>query len=267
MRRIIKPQHICIGIDEFDELGETGYNATTDKAGLNSYSDLGRAYYIHRFVCSPKDTLDKNAYLIFNVIGADKQRKFTRCLLSYKLFKNGMEVEQLLGYIDIDVSPILHTKFYKEYEERKMKRLRLFSEFGIVHERHIFFAKVVLDAYKELRPLALRGRIEKGMAELQIDMSARKHKQINSILGTSKFTQDLISMLLYAKYQEVEKSTIKKLQRAAEKGVDVERLIEEHRKTLERLCEQEEKVIEYWKNASTLEPIYVSNLGIEEAKK
>jgi len=258
MRRIKHPMHVCIGVDEFDELGETGYNATTDKAGLNSYSDLGRAYYIHRYVCSPKDTLDKNAYLIFNVVGADKIHKFTRCLLSYKLFKGGMEREQLLGYVDIDVSAVLGTSFYKEYEFRKMQRLRLFSDYGIVHERHIFFAEVLLDAYAELRELAQYGKIEKGMAELQIDMSARKYKQINSILGTSKFTSDLLTLLQYVQFEEKQRQIIRKL-KANPNSTDAS--IAPYTRILEHLCQQEQKVLDYWKRASTLKQYYISTLG------
>ena len=129
---------ICVGVDEYDELGETGGNSSIDAKALNHYSDLHRAHYIHKVACSPKDTMDKNCIIILDVMGADKKHKFTRCWVYYNLFYNQMERAQLVGYIDIDVSHVLKTQFYKAYEKRKMHRLSLNSKYGIRHERDIY---------------------------------------------------------------------------------------------------------------------------------
>lgn len=263
IRRITSEQHACVGVDEIDEMGDTGYNATVDGASINSYSDLGRAHYIHRYVCSPRDTMEKNAFLFLDVVAADKEHQFTRCLLSYKLMKGGLEREQLLGYVDVDVSQVLKTTLYKRYYERKMHRLSLFSKYGILHERHIFFAKVLLDAYEELLPLASVGKVDRAIAELQIDISARNLKQVNSILGTGKFTQDLLGLLQLFTYANIENEKARKLKMTPATLTQAK----VHASMRDKLMEQEKKIIHYWKSAAELESLYISNFGLPKEEK
>lgn len=78
-----KMKHICIQIDEFNKMAETGVNATTEQALFAYYSDVFAANYVHRILCTPSAIVDANCSIYLEVIGRDLETKTTRLKLMF----------------------------------------------------------------------------------------------------------------------------------------------------------------------------------------
>lgn len=51
-------KNVCILVDEYNKMAESGANATTEKNLLDDYSSRFAAWYVHRIGCSPVGTID-----------------------------------------------------------------------------------------------------------------------------------------------------------------------------------------------------------------
>lgn len=250
-----KYNHAAIVIDEFSSLGEVGANATTDEAALNHFSDLMAQLYLHRISCAPKTITDPNANIILEVINKDTKTKTTICLVYYRLFKVDREIIQLIGHANIYVGDILNRKWYKEYRERKFKRMELVNKYGIKDEREIEQAKTILKVYEDLKQLARMGLVKRDTVSNFIEVERRKEKNIYSIITTEDLINKTYGILNLEKQNERLNKEIEYYSKKAEEkpeGFYRNRILEIN-KAKEQIHEAINVLIENYKAISKLQ--------------
>lgn len=187
-----KYENCGIVIDEWSWLGKTGVNATTEEAVYNYYSDVFAGKYLHRVSVAPDVIADPNATYVLEVIGKG-EGGITRCKLSYR---NIGEMQTLvLGYVDVDVSSVLEEEYYKQYKQKKFKRMSLLDEEGIRDVREMEFADVVMGAFGELVDLAGAGKVSHRLVLSVVESTRREMKRIYSLVAVNEIANRVSSMV------------------------------------------------------------------------
>ena len=75
----------CMLIDEFNVLGDTGANATTEKSLFEAYNDISGQAGISRIMCTPKANYryDPQSFIVIDVLSKDEDKKENVCRISY----------------------------------------------------------------------------------------------------------------------------------------------------------------------------------------
>lgn len=178
---------VCVVIDEFSRMAETGFNATTEIALFNYYSDVFAQKFMHRISCSPSVVMDMNCNVILTFLGKDIEKEVSKFKLEYRSSSEGFR-KITLGHVDIDVSKVLHTDFYKEYRKKKFERMDLLDKHGVRDIRELEFSEITLATYNELKDVC--SDINKGdlsdMILATISRVMRERKRIYSSLTTTE---------------------------------------------------------------------------------
>lgn len=178
-------EDVAVTIDEFNRLGYTGINATTEEVLFQQYSEQFAQRRIHRISCSPSMLIDRMCRVILTVIGKDERRETTRCKLSYRDPIDRKMVT--LGCVDIYVGDVIHEKFYTHYREKKFKRMDLIDKEGVKDIRELEFAQLTLDAFDELKDLVDAGElVPHELALATVDAVRRRHKRIYSMYAVQE---------------------------------------------------------------------------------
>ena len=168
-----------IMIDEYNKMGETGVNSSTEIALFEFYSELFASRHIHRVTCSPRTIIDNNATIILTVIGKNTEAKTTRLRLQYR--NNEDRNIKTLGYIDINVAETIQQDFYRRYVEKKRKRQDLLDKHGVRGIKELEFAILTLQTYNDLSDIAKIKKIEPDLILSIIDENRRKNKMHYSL--------------------------------------------------------------------------------------
>lgn len=193
-------ENVCILIDEYNKMSESGANAMTELNLFQHYSNVFAAKYNHRVSCSPTGTIDhlSDIYLDFIGRGTDESGKYTRFKLIFKdptdRFGQNMK---LLGWVDIPVDKTMESDFYQKYLDKKFKRLRLLEQYGIINERPMEMADYVLMIFNDLK---IQAELEKVpvssiKASLEVFKLDLKTQQMFSILYDNEIIQRVQPML------------------------------------------------------------------------
>ena len=121
--------NVCIQIDEWNRMIQTGYNATTEMTLFDYYSDVFAQRFVHRVSCAPSMVVDRNCYLFLDIEGRDLEKKATRLKVTYRDIITGDAM--VVGYMDIFVGDVMLMDWYKLYREKKFKRMTLLEQNGM----------------------------------------------------------------------------------------------------------------------------------------
>lgn len=194
-------------IDEFSSLDSTGVNSTIEQKNLEHFSDVHAQRKIHRVACSPTEQLDKNADIFLEVYKKEASAKATRCMLYYRIFKQGIIDRQIIGHVNISVAKILERKWYKDYRERKFAKMELITQHGIFHQRELDYAELMQSVVQELRPLTKHTRIanNKGIILTYMKKHLARLKLPSTILAEDMLMREIEGRLNVWKsyYEEV----------------------------------------------------------------
>lgn len=213
LRFINEPiRNVCIDIDEFNRMARTGYNATTEEALYEHYSDVFAGKYIHRVTASPSTITDRNTEVILDVIEENQEARVVHCKLIYRdiITNNYMtlgRVDVYVGdlithWIDDGVRDLVETKphltpeeertvqywkehdFYCRYQVKKYARMALMDTHGVKDIRDLEFSLPVLITLQHLQEPAKTKRISMSTIRLEVDNVCRAQKRIYNILTT-----------------------------------------------------------------------------------
>lgn len=178
LAKLKENMNTCVGIDEYNPMGRTGANATTEEAEFEFFSDLCRIYYIHRISCSPTRIIDPNINIILDITSPDKEKKVTHAKI---IFYNPLERKMIaLGSVWIDVKETLESESYKKYEKKKMMRVDLLNKHGVRDVRELEFADVAVHTIRKITPLipAINKQDIKGLCILEaLNYMQEKYKR------------------------------------------------------------------------------------------
>lgn len=169
-------ENICLGVDEYSALEETGWNATIEAKWLEQFSDVQAQRFIHRASCSPRKIIDENASIIIEVIEKDTKTKTTVCLIYFKRTTPMGQRIQLIGSIRLYVGDIIETEWYSRYRKRKFEKMDLINKEGIYQTRHLYFAPTIMSSYESLVKLSIFGRPTKNIIETRIKRELQERK-------------------------------------------------------------------------------------------
>lgn len=191
-------ENVCVLIDEYNKMSESGANATTERNLFEDYSARFAAKYNHRIACSPAGFVDVSSEIYLDVL--TKEDGWTRVKVIYKeptdRFGQNM---RLIGWMDIDVTKTLSSDDFRNYYEKKMRRLHLLEKYGITDERPIEMAKFVKRVYNELNTVADYERISNSMigATLESIKLELKERQMYSLIYDTEVIKSVSAMLDY----------------------------------------------------------------------
>lgn len=209
--------NVFICIDEFDDLEETGENATVEKALLKHFSKIQAGRYIHRGYCSPSDVPDDESNIILNVIQADKEERITHCRLYYKILKGGTMYTQCIGHVNLYVGHIVKNwieqgiekrfynfnktekdlklieewrrkDWYTEYMCRKFEKMDLINKKGVFRTKEMDYADVILEIIEELFDLTKIGGLNQREIKNFVRSKCREKKVPLSLVGEQIIT-------------------------------------------------------------------------------
>lgn len=196
--RVIKNPKItntALLIDEWNELGETGLNSTTDKSLFQYYSDVQAQRYIHKVSCAPKEFVDPNSDIILDIVSADKVRKVTHFLISFRFSKAEGEVIQLIGRGTINVSEILTNEVYNKYRDKKFRKMELVYSHGIRDVREIEQADIIVRVWKEMKNLANLMVVDRGVISNYVDKVRREKSELLSLLSVEDIIRKIHGLM------------------------------------------------------------------------
>lgn len=188
---------VCLQIDEWNAMGETGLNATTEQNLISYYSDIQAQRFIHRISCSPSTVMDNNADIILEVLSADKPAETTSYLVYYRIVRPHEILLQLCGHGTKKVSETLNCDFYQRYREKKFKKMDFLIKHGIKDVREIYYAKVILQVFTELQFTAKVINVNRDIISNYVEKIRRSEKEIFSILTSEDIirkTQGLLGL-------------------------------------------------------------------------
>lgn len=260
--------------DEINALEDTGENVSVEKALNNVYADVQAGRYVHRVSCSPRNITDPNSDIILEVVAVDRKKMLTHCHLFYRYHsaEYGGTLNQLLGYVNFDVSEIIKTwekeakkyffkrkksdndkrilkrymkeDFYVDYIVKKYEKMDLLNKEGILRPRELDYAEVVLEIAERMRSLMRFNIISRDNIESNVYIAYRKKKIPVSLEGINEATKKIASILrLWKGYFNLNKE-INKLVEKNEKDHIVETLKEEREKIMESINDE----IAYWES-------------------
>lgn len=175
--------HTVIVIDESNLMEQSGVNSSTEERLRADVSNRFRQKYVHTIWCSPQDCLNPNADILLEIVGHNRKQKITQCKLYYRLLRAGTLTPIPLGYITINVSPLINnwennvkkifyknkkTKKEKQYiqEQRrkdwyvdyvwlKEKKLDLLQKHKIFQSKELDYSEIILKVVTELKELIM----------------------------------------------------------------------------------------------------------------
>jgi len=196
--RFISTEETNVGvvIDEFSRIAQTGFNATTEVAQYDHYSDVFAQKFIHRISCSPAIVADMNANVVLEYIGKNVPEKVSKFILRYKNASRGLQ-EWTLGCIYVDVSNILDKKYYQRYRKKKFDRMALLDKYGVRDIRELEFADTTLEVVDELKDFVADGNKQElsDMILAIISKVNRNRKRIYSMLTVGEIASRCRNML------------------------------------------------------------------------
>lgn len=190
-------KNICLQIDEWNAMGETGYNATTEQSLITYYSDIQAQRYIHRISCSPSTVMDNNADIILEVLATNKDQKTTSFLVYYRIVRPHEIILQLCGHATKNVAEALNCPFYQRYREKKFQKMDFLIRHGIKDVREIYYAKVILQVFMELQYTAKVINTNRDLISNFVEKIRRKEREFFSILTSEEIirrSQGLLSI-------------------------------------------------------------------------
>lgn len=153
-----KVSNIVLQIDEWSEMATGGANATAEQKFFEELSNIHAQTWVHRIYCSPKSIPDPNTLIHFEVASKDIKHEITVCYVYYNLTRGGITTPQIIGHIVLDVSDVIHSKWYTKYRENKYRKINLVRVEKNMRERDLYYAKPILKTLKRLIPIAMTGR-------------------------------------------------------------------------------------------------------------
>lgn len=196
--------NVCIIIDEYNDMIQTGYNATTEETLFDYYSNVFAQKYVHRISCAPSHVIDRNCYLFLDVEGRDIGKKVTRCKVTYRDIVTGECA--VIGHFNMFVGDIIKMPFYEKYRKKKFKRMELLEKGGIRDLRELEFAFVSLNVFYRLSKLAKIRRVTPVVIGKAVDIVRRKEGRVYSMLTVNEIVARCKGLLdlLYDKTRTVE---------------------------------------------------------------
>lgn len=249
-RKVMNPKlmNCFVGIDEWNKLSETGYNASVESAFLEYFSDVQAQRFIHRISCSPRGLVDPNATIILECLGKNKESKVTRVIVKYRLLQAEGEQIQVVGHADIFVGEVMKTKWYKQYRERKFKKMELVTQEGVRDIREMEYSELVLRVFRKLRNLAKMGLVNRDLINGYVETERRKDKRFLSILTTDDIISKVMGILRLVKEQTRIQNEMEKAVRMSNKagngaGEYFRDKIETLKKILEEVKDNEKELL------------------------
>jgi len=184
LRRISEPSlnHTVIGIDEWNALGGTGLNATTEETQFQYYSDVQAQRYIHKIACSPSVVVDPNADVVLQVVSIDKVAKRTYFTISVRLVRPEGQMFQLVGMGSVDVSVALAHPVYAQYRNKKFLKMDLVTKEGVRDVRELEHACIIISVWDALYPLAAYSSISRDVCANYVEKCRHDQRELLSIL-------------------------------------------------------------------------------------
>lgn len=250
------------GIDEWNEMTQTGYGATTENALFSYFTEVQTQRWIHRVGCSPQRVIDKNAIIILEVYARDTKKKVTRCKLYYNIYKNAIMHTQLIGTVDFDVTAVLEQSWYKEYMKKKRHKWNLLLKDGVRDIRDIEDSEIILSVYSRMLNLAKHTNITRDMVGVFMDMQKSIMKKQTSIISDENIKGKILSLLktkreiyiLEYKIADINKKLSKEINEAIRSFLDIKlKDLEASKETLQKSIEA---VIAYYNKVKDLRKEY-----------
>lgn len=215
-----KLKNTVLVIDEWNELGNTGLNATTENSLLTYYAEVQAQRYIHRISCSPSKISDIGADIILDVQSVDKDTQITNFLVSYKLVSSSVIYPQLIGYARLNVSQAIKCPFYKKYRAKKFQKIDFVIKSGVRDVREIQQAILIKEVWIELRPLTRYMKVKREVVSATVDKVRRMHNEIVSILTSEELTKKAFALLDLEREINIIKAKKKQLGSKMEKNIE-----------------------------------------------
>lgn len=213
-----KVKDTVIMIDEWNKLGESGYNATVEENLLTYYSEVQAQRYIHKISCSPSTIADKQSDLVLEVLSADKELKRTNFLLYYKVSKAGMEHMQLVGSGSLSVKRALSCRYYNNYRAKKFAKMDFIIKHGIKDVREIEQARMITKVYEDLERLTKVMPINKDIISNYLEKKRAEEREFLSILSSEDIIRKIMGLLNMKRTMFMVDTKIQKLLEKGELG-------------------------------------------------
>lgn len=251
-------------IDEWNELAMLGFNATTETKVGKYISDEHAIRHINRVSCSPSGQVDSQANIFLRILGRNTQKKITRAILTFKMSTEIGDVYQVLGHIDWYVGETIKKQWYKEYMDRKKKKLELVGKEKVKGLVELEESEVIISVMERIKKLAKIERITKDIIAQYVDIERRNSDMpFNSIILNDMTARKIqgICALIY-KIEEMNNRLL--VLRSKKEITDIiqERIVqimnskEEAEKVLEELMEYHKRNIKIKKE--------YDNIGVEK---
>lgn len=251
-RKVKKPDmhDKTIMIDEYNTLGETDFNATTEKAFMTAYIDMCAQRNVRRFYCSPTRIFDPTAPLILEVVTKEvSEEETTTGVIAYWKLNTPMS-EQIIpiGRIAINVGQTIRHPIFKRYRQLKERRMELISQGQIRDSRELELAGLELDTYNELKDLTKIIKLNTSKVKQTMKRVTRTKGLHLSIMGTLDSVDNVTSLLdmereIYKLQESISKNKASELynpteynknQAIAKKAI-LKKMIQEQGKSIEEL--------------------------------
>lgn len=251
-------------IDEWNELAMLGFNATTETKVGKYISDEHAIRHINRVSCSPTGQVDSQANIFLRVIGVNKQKKLTRAILTFKMSTEIGEIYQVLGHIDWYVADTIKQPWYKEYMDRKKKKLELVGKEKVKGLVELEESVVIISVLDRIKKLAKIERITKDIIAQYVDIERRNSDMpFNSIILNDMTARKIqgICALIYKIEEMNNRLFMLKCKKEMTEGIQqrIEQIIsskEEAEKVLDELIKFHERNIK-------IKQIY-DNIGVKD---
>lgn len=245
LRKVRDPAigNTCLMIDEWNQLGETGFNATTESALLTYYSDVQAQRYIHRISCAPRELVDPNADIVLEVLTTDRFKQSTTFLVYYRLVKASEERLQLCGRATVSVSDAIKCDFHQAYRKKKFAKMDFIIQHGIRDVRELEYARIILAAYIDLKPLVVAMNVKNDLAASTIEKIRRENKEFFSILTSEDVIRKVVGLLSLDRTMYLLGQKIKKMKQTGQPVAEEQKAFAQLSQTRLDLLENYKKLV------------------------
>jgi hypothetical protein len=220
-------RNICILIDEYSTMSQSGENATTEQGLYLTYSDIFAQRFCHRIQCTPRagSVFDTTSTYILDVQATDKKKGTTLAILYYNDPTSSRGIPFPLGYLRIDVNDLIKKwrevefisrkknktsneeklikekgkdDFYIRYMSKKFKRMDLMDEKGVRDIRELERSKIILEVYNRCKKgvNGIDKELYRGALKIQLTNYLREQKILTySMIGKASTIEDIDNML------------------------------------------------------------------------
>jgi hypothetical protein len=214
-------------VDEHDTGAEGGENSTAEKAQRKTMADLHAGRYINTISVSPEGRANPSARILIEVVKPDPHTRTTHCILRYRLPRGDHDHTQILGYLNIDVNPLIANwedrvkkvflsnlkyptpkkkkwleierkkDFWVEYQIRKYEKMKLITEHGINKPQLLDYSIIILNTIEGLRKLARLGKkvLSASLIQNRIKREFRQTGMNYTIVGKKIATEEAEGIL------------------------------------------------------------------------